>query len=52
MTDTQLINFVCMSYFTIMGSLGFYLLWREWQWTKKEVDDYEKRAVSAKSPSE
>lgn len=52
MTDQQIFAILSLLYFTVMGSLGFYLLWREWQWTKKEAKPYEKRTLSAKTKGE
>lgn len=49
MTDQSFINLISIVYFAVMGSVGFYLLWREWQWTKKEALQHEKRTVPTKS---
>lgn len=49
MTDSDTITLLTTIYFTVMGSLGFYLLWREWQWAQKEDDAREKRAFFAKA---
>ena len=44
MTDNILFTLITAAYFLGVGSLGFYLLWREWQWLRKEAAD-EKRTL-------
>lgn len=44
MTDTFWIHLITAAYFIGIGTLGFYLLWSEWQWMRKEAD-YEKRTL-------
>lgn len=51
MTDTFWIPLITTAYFLGVGTLGFYLLWSEWQWMRKEAR-HEKRTLQNETTRE
>lgn len=49
MTDQQILMTLYITYFALITLLGTYLIWREWQWAKKEVEPYENRPLPPKN---
>lgn len=42
---TDLVFIITTAYFLGVGLLGFYLLWSEWQWMRKETPRHETRTI-------
>ncbi len=49
MTEQQILMTLYITYFALITLLGTYLIWREWQWAKKEVEPYENRPLPPKT---
>lgn len=47
---TDLVFIITAAYLLGVGCFGFYLLWSEWQWLRKEDTSHEKRTLQDDTP--